>query len=230
MGRHARLIVPGVALHVYQRGNNHQDCFRDRTDHVVYRAIMRDLFSTRPCALHAYCLMTNHVHLLLTPENMTACALLMRDLAGCYAGYFNRRYGRSGTLWEGRFGSCVVDSAHYVLGCYRYVELNPVRAGMVRAALDYEWSSARDNCGQASSHLLTPHAEYAALGEDDPWRQRAYRQLLDSGDEPLALKALREATGSGLPLVGEPLKAQLQATGARIARGKPGPRAPKLSR
>ena len=138
MGRHARLIVPGVALHVYQRGNNHQDCFRDRTDRVVYRAIMRDLFATRPCALHAYCLMTNHIHLLITPENVTACALLMRDLAGCYAGYFNRRHGRSGTLWEGRFGSCVVDSPLYVLGCYRYIELNPVRAGMAGAALDYE--------------------------------------------------------------------------------------------
>jgi putative transposase len=230
MGRHARLIVPGVALHVYQRGNNHQECFRDRNDRVVYRAIMRDLFTTRPCALHAYCLMTNHVHLLMTPQDMTACALLMRDLAGCYAAYFNRRHRRSGTLWEGRFGSCVVDSTLYVLGCYRYIELNPVRAGMTGTALDYEWSSARDNCGQAHSQLLAPHAEYAALGADDAVRQRAYRQLLDIGEDPLARKALREATGSGLPLLGQPLKAQLQATGARLERGKPGPRGAKLSK
>ena len=230
MGRHARLIVPGVALHIYQRGNNHEDCFRDRNDRVIYRAIMRDVFATRPCALHAYCLMTNHVHLLMTPEDMTACALLMHDLAGCYAAYFNRRYRRSGTLWEGRFGSCVVDSALYVLGCYRYVELNPVRAAMVRTPLDYEWSSARDNCGETNAHLLTPHAEYTALGNTDSVRQRAYRQSLELGDDPLALKNLREATGSGLPLVGEPLKAELQASGARLARAKPGPRSVKLSK
>jgi len=229
MGRHARLIVPGIALHVYQRGNNHQDCFRDRNDWVVYRAIMRDLFATRPGALHAYCLMTNHVHLLMTPENMTACALLMRDLAGCYAAYFNRRHCRSGSLWEGRFGSCVVDSARYVLGCYRYIELNPVRAGMARGALDYEWSSARDNCGQTNARLVTPDCEYQALGDSDAVREGAYRRLLDLGDDPLALKDLRQATGSGLPLVGERLKAQLEASGARLERGRPGPRGVKLS-
>ena len=150
MGRHARLIVPGVALHIYQRGNNKQICFRDRNDHLVYLAIMRDLFAKRACALHAYCLMTNHVHLLVTPDNLTVCALLMRDLAGSYASYFNRRHGRSGTLWEGRFGSCLVDSALYVLGTYRYVERNPIRAGMIPGPLDYEWSSARAKVSSAS--------------------------------------------------------------------------------
>ena len=130
MGRHARLIVPGVALHIYHRGNNRQDCFQHRNDRLVYLAILFDLCGKRPCQLHAYCLMTNHVHLLLTPEDMSVCALLMRDLAGIYVSYFNRRYERSGTLWEGRFGSCLVDSARYVLGCYRYIELNPVRAKM----------------------------------------------------------------------------------------------------
>lgn len=229
MGRHARLIVPGVALHVYQRGNNHQDCFRDRTDRVVYRAIMRDLFGTRPCALHAYCLMTNHVHLLLTPQGMTACALLMRDLAGCYAAYFNRRYGRSGTLWEGRFGSCLVDSPRYVLGCYRYVELNPVRAGMVQRPVDYDWSSARANCGQATRELVTAHAEYAALGGDDAAREHAYRQFLDLGDDPAAVESVRKATWRGLPLVGESLKTRLEASGARLELGKRGPRNSKLT-
>jgi len=122
----------------------------------------------------------------------------------------------------------VVDSPFYVLGCYRYIELNPVRAGMVGAAVDYEWSSARDNCGYAISHLLAQHAEYSALGDDDALRRRAYRQLLELGDDPIALKGLRDATGSGLPLVGERLKAELQASGARLERGRPGPRAAKL--
>src|SRR5204862_1379377 len=112
---------------------------------------------------------------------------------------------------------------------YRYIELNPVRAGMAREALDYEWSSARDNCGQTNARLLTPHGEYEALGDGDAVRQRAYRHLLDLGDDPLALKSLRRATGSGLPLVGERLKAELEANGARLERGRPGPRGAKLS-
>jgi len=118
MGRHARLVVPGVALHIFHRGNNRQDCFQHRSDRLVSLAILFDLCGKRPCALHADCLMTNHVHLLVTPQDMTVCALLMRDIAGSYVSYFNRRYERTGTLWEGRFGSCLVDSARYVLGCY----------------------------------------------------------------------------------------------------------------
>ena len=229
MGRHARLIVPGVALHIYQRGNNKQICFRDRNDHLVYLAIMRDLFAKRACALHAYCLMTNHVHLLVTPDNLTVCALLMRDLAGSYASYFNRRHGRSGTLWEGRFGSCLVDSALYVLGTYRYIERNPIRAGMIPGPLDYEWSSARANVGASLGNELTRHPEFLALGNDDPARHRAYRVLLDMGDDAAVVKSLREATGSGYPLVGEALKAQLAVNGARVEPGKPGPRKENLS-
>jgi putative transposase len=217
MGRHARLVVPHVALHIYQRGNNHQDCFLRRSDYLIYLAILRDVCRTRPCALHAYCLMTNHVHLLLTPEDAGVCARMMRDLAGRYASYFNRRYGRTGTLWEGRFGSCLVDSARYVLGCYRYVERNPVKAGMVPAAAAYEWSSAR-----------APHPEYLALAADEAARQRAYSNLLALDGDPLVEKGIREATHGGHALVGERLKTQLKTSGARVERGKPG-RKPKLA-
>ena len=229
MGRHARLVVPEVALHIYQRGNNHQDCFLRRSDYLVYLAILRHLCRTRPCALHAYCLMTNHVHLLLTPEDAGVCARMMRDLAGRYASYFNRRYGRSGTLWEGRFGSCLVDSALYVLGCYRYIERNPVKASMVPAAVAYEWSSARANAGLAAANELTPHPEYLALAADEPARHRAYSNLLDLDDDPLVVKSIREATHGGYALVGEPLKAKLKTSGARVERGKPGRKA-KLSK
>jgi putative transposase len=229
MARHARLVVPDVALHIYQRGNDRQDCFRRRGDYLVYLAILRDLFAMRPCVLHAYCLMTNHVHLLVTPQSAAVCARLMRDLAGRYASYFNRRYARTGTLWEGRFGSCLVDSALYVLGCYRYIELNPVRARMVSGPLAYDWSSARANTGLVNPDGLTAHAEYLALGEDDAARRGAYRKLLDLGDDPIAVKSLREATGGGYPLVGEPLKAKLTTNGARVERGKPGPRKQKPS-
>lgn len=221
-------MVPDVALHIYQRGNNRQVCFRRPGDYLVYLAILREQFEKRACALHAYCLMTNHVHLLVTPQDATVCARLMRDLAGCYAGYFNRRYGRTGTLWEGRFGSCLVDSARYVLGCYRYVELNPVRAGMVSGPLVYEWSSARANAGLAKGDGLVAHAEYVALGENDGARRHAYRTLLDSGDDAGVVENVRKATGGGYALVGDTLKAQLIADGARVQPGKRGPK-PKLA-
>lgn len=227
MARHARLIVPGVALHIYQRGNDRRDCFRDRNDHLVYLAILRELCGKQPCALHAYCLMTNHVHLLLTPHDMRTTARLMRDLAGCYASYFNRRYGRTGTLWEGRFGSCLVDSSQYVLGCYRYVELNPVRAGMVSDALAYEWSSARINVGLENCNIVEPHVEYKALATSEAERRARYGALLHAKDDASVAASLRDATLAGLPLVGERLKTQLQASGARVERGKAGrPRPP----
>jgi REP element-mobilizing transposase RayT len=173
MGRHARLVVPHVALHIYQRGNNHQDCFLRRSDYLIYLAILRDVCRTRPCALHAYCLMTNHVHLLLTPEDAGVCARMMRDLAGRYASYFNRRYGRTGTLWEGRFGSCLVDSARYVPGCYRYVERNPVKAarcqrqprmsGQARAPRIRNTSPSRPTKPRVNAHIRTCSLSMAIL-------------------------------------------------------------------
>ena len=175
MGRHARLVVPDVALHVVQRGNNRQDCFHHDTDRIVYLTLLRDAAALRHCALHAYCLMTNHIHLLFTPPDEGACSLMMRDVGRDYAGYFNRRYERTGSLWERPFKSCLVDSASYVLACYRYIERNPVRAHMVDHPGAYLWSSYRGN-GVGNDRLLTPHAEYAALAHDE------YRRMVsDTG-------------------------------------------------
>ena len=229
MPRPPRSILPGVAVHVNQRGNNRVACFRHESDYLMYLAHLRQLCEKYDCAAHAYCLMTNHVHLLLTPSAPGACTALMRDLGQRYVQYFNRRHERTGTLWEGRFGSCLVDSAAYVLGCYRYIELNPVRARMVIGPLAYDWSSARANTGLVNPDGLTVHAEYLALGQDDAARRRAYRKLLDLGDDPMVAKSLREATGGGYPLVGESLKTKLTTSGARVERGKPGPRKPKPS-
>jgi putative transposase len=223
MARHARLIVPGIALHIRQRGNNGQDCFRARADYLVYLAMFREIAAPRPCEVHAYCLMTNHVHLLLTPRDERSCALLMRDLGGCYASYFNRRYARTGSLWEGRFRSCLVDSAAYVLACYRYIERNPVRAGMVPGVQAYEWSSFAVNSGAASDRLITPHAEYGALAADALRRQGAYREFVQMSDDPVFVLAAREALGGGYPLVGDALKAELATDGKRVAAAKPGP-------
>jgi putative transposase len=224
MPRQARLILPDVALHIVQRGHNRRDCFRHDTDYLVYLANLRDLAASLQCALHAYCLMTNHVHLLLTPSSAQACARLMRNLGQRYVQYFNRRYDRSGTLWEGRYRSCLVDSAQYVIACYRYIERNPVRAAMVASVSIYRWSSYNGNSGQASSQLLTPHPEYLALGLDETSRHAAYKDLFAVGDEPAFLAAIRDATNGGFALVGERLKATLPADmQRRLERRPPGP-------
>jgi len=223
MPRQARLVFPGVALHVTQRGHNRKACFGHDTDHLVYLTVLHQLLAKSGCALHAYCLMTNHVHLLLTPSDAHSCAELMRDLGQRYVQYFNRRYGRSGTLWEGRFHSCMVESPEYVLACHRYIELNPVRAGMVPSAAAYRWSSHNGNSGRLDNKLLTRHAEYLALSHDEASRQSAYRQLFDQVDDAAFLAAIRDATNGGFPLVGETLKARIKASGRRTEPRKPGP-------
>lgn len=226
MPRLARLVVPDVAMHVVQRGHDRKDCFRHDTDRLVYLSNLGDLAAQIQCAVHAYCLMTNHVHLLLTPSADDSCARLMRNLGQRYVQYFNRRYDRRGTLWEGRFHSCLVESAEYVLACYRYIERNPVRANMVASADAYLWSSHNGNAGRVPNKLLTPHVEYLALSERDAARPSAYRGLFEQADDPAFLAAIREATYGGLPLVGKELKAKLAAETSRpLEHRKPGPKA-----
>jgi putative transposase len=224
MARQPRLIVPEVALHIVQRGVDREDCFRQEPDRLVYLSLLRDLSAATNCALHAYCLMTNHVHLLLTPRHTQGPATLMRKLGQRYVPYFNRRYARTGTLWEGRFKSCLVDSARYVLGCHRYIELNPVEARMVVAPADYAWSSHRGNIGLVDDKLLTSHPEYLALGSEPASRHTWYRGLFDVDDDAALFTAIREATIGGYALVGDALKLQLEKEALRpLARRKPGP-------
>jgi putative transposase len=223
MARQPRLVVPDIALHIVQRGVDRQDCFSEETDRVVYLALLRELSAETRCAVHAYCLMTNHVHVLLTPATDEGPSVLMRKVGQRYVPYFNRRYGRTGTLWEGRFKSCLVESARYVLGCHRYIECNPARAGMVPHPGAYRWSSYRANVGLGGDALITPHPEYTALGP------AAYRGLFDQALDPALVKAIREATNGGYPLVGDALKQQLARQARRtLARGKPGP-APRVA-
>jgi putative transposase len=225
MARHPRLILPGVALHVVQRGNNRNACFRRDSDYLTYLALLRHLGRKYQCAVHAYCLMTNHVHLLVSPFDAGGCGLLMRDLGRCYVPYFNRSHERTGTLWEGRFRACLVESARYVLACYRYIELNPVRAGMVNSPDEHKWSSHAGNGGIRTDPLLTPHGDYLALGLEEQTRRVAYLDLFQQRLESGVLSAIREATHGGLPLASDGFKAAVLApAGARIVCGKPGPR------
>ena len=149
----------------------------------------------------------------------------MRNLGQRYVQYFNRRYQRSGTLWEGRYHSCLVDSAAYVVACHRYIERNPVRAGMVPSAADYRWSSHNGNTGRVSNTVLTAHPEYLALAANDASRQVAYAGLFAVADEPAFLAAIRDATHGGFALVGERLRSTLpENLQERLERRPPGPR------
>jgi putative transposase len=226
MPRSLRLILPGVAVHIIQRGNNRAACFRADGDYLVYLAHLRQLSEKYDCAVHAYCLMTNHVHLLLTPAADGACTALMRDLGQRYVQYFNRRHERTGTLWEGRFRSCVAESARYVLACHRYIELNAVRAGMVDHPSGYLWSSYAGNSGMRSDPLLTPHTEFEALAADADRRYLVYRRLFDGGLDPALVQGIRDATNAGYPLASDAFKANVLAPlGWKMEPAKPGPRA-----
>jgi putative transposase len=223
MPRPLRLILPGVAVHIIQRGNNRVACFRHDSDYLMYLTHLRQLSEKHDCAVHAYCLMTNHVHLLVTPQVADACTGLMRDLGQRYVQYFNRRHERTGTLWEGRFRSCLAESAVYVIGCYRYIELNPVRAGMVDHPSGYVWSSYAANSGMRADPLISSHAEYGALASDPQLRQAAYRGLFDQRLEPGLQRAIRDATNGGYPLASEHFKRSVLAPeGWRTEPGRPG--------
>jgi putative transposase len=211
------LVVPDVPLHIIQRGNDRMACFRQERDYLVYLALLQQASEKFACAVHAYCLMTNHIHLLVTPGSSDACKALMHGLAHRYAQYFNREHQRSGTLWDGRYRSCLVESSSYVLACYRYIELNPVRAGMVSHPKAYRWSSYAANSGARTDRLASPHAKFTALGP------AAYVDLIGVAVEPALLMQIRDATNSGYPLASESFKSVLgTVTGRKTGPGRAG--------
>jgi putative transposase len=166
-------------LHVVQRGNNRAACLVDDADRLVYLAMLEELARCTRCAVHAYVLMTNHVHLLLTPDSPPATSSLMQRLGMRFAAYVNRRHARSGTLWEGRFRAGSVASMEHVLACHRYIELNPVRAGIVEQPDQYRWSSHAANTGRAGRGFLTTHVVLSGLGHSPEAAAGAYRSLFD---------------------------------------------------
>lgn len=223
MPRQLRVLIGGVATHIVQRGHNRAACFRRDSDYLVYLLHLRELARKHACELHAYCLMTNHVHLLVTPSTDRACTSLMRDLGQRYVQYFNRQYVRSGTLWESRFRSFLVESAHYLLASYCYIERNPVDAGMVGLPGDYAWSSYAANSGGRADPAICPHAEYVALGEDVATRQMIYARMVQEQMEASLKAKIEEAFASGYPLASEAFKADLAArVGVKTEPGRPG--------
>lgn len=215
-------MLPGVAVHAIQRANNRSACFATDEDRAFYLFHLRRILVRARCQLHAYCLMSNHVHLLLTPEETGACSNLMKGIGQLYSQYANKLYEKSGHVWEGRFKSCLVQSEQYVLACYRYIELNPVRASLATRADQYQWSSYRANATGERSELLTPHHEYLRLGSTREERQAVYRDLfrMVQGDE---LERIRVATNAGYVLGDPSFRAMMaRKLGRRVDRGQAG--------
>lgn len=177
MARQPRIDVAGCPQHLIQRGNNRQPCFLANTDRHRYLDWLRRAATDYGGCVHAYVLMSNHVHLLATGAEQGALGRMMQSLGRNYVRYFNSRHQRTGTLWEGRFKSSLVDSERYLLTCYRYIELNPVRAGIVDHPERYRWSSFSCNARGQNNALITPHEAYLALGNTKTERTTAYRRL-----------------------------------------------------
>jgi len=197
MPRTARSIIPDVAVHIVQRAHDGAACFLDNADHEAYLEALRTYSARFDCAVHAYCLMTNHVHVLLTPRGPTDCSQLMKHLAQRYSKRLKVRTGRTGTLWEGRFFSAVVPTERYALACYRYIELNPVRAGLAAHPAEYRWSSYRANVVARTDDFLVPHVAYLALASDTTRRAAAYETLCNSSLDKAIADEIRKATRGG---------------------------------
>jgi putative transposase len=223
MPRRARLTLPNVPLHIIQRGINRQACFFTEEDYRSYLEWLTAYASKTGCNVHAYVLMTNHVHLLLSVDRAEFAGELMKELGQRYVQYVNRTYQRSGTLWEGRFRSCLIQEEDYLLACQRYIELNPVRANMVAHPAEHRWSSYRANAQGEFDALVKPHSLYIALGLDNAGRQMAYRELFRNELEPGLIGEIRRATNGNFVLGNERFAAQISAAvGRRAVPGKSG--------
>jgi len=216
MPRHARFRIDGYPLHIIQRGNNRSACFVDDLDRILYLSLLEEFREEHECKVHAFVLMTNHVHLLLTPAVAVKASHFMKDVAQRYAQHFNRKYKRTGSLWEGRFRSSIVDSG-YVLRCQRYIELNPVRAGMVPHPAFHPWSSYHANAEGLASNLVRPHGQYFLLGDDDCSRRASYREFLTDDFPQAETERIRRACRGGFALGSEAFMERLESILGRSA-------------
>lgn len=223
MARSRRLAVAGYPHHLIQRGNNRCAIFVDASDRNEYLAMLREAAVSAGVALHAYVLMDNHVHLLGTPAAADALSRMMQVLGRNYVGWFNHRHGRSGTLWEGRFRSSLIEGDPYLLACMRYIELNPVRAGMVASAEAFAWSSARHHLGLRTDALLTDHALFWSLGNTPFEREAAWRRFLEEGVPQTEAQVFAFAVVRGRALGSDAFLGRVASeTGLRVTPGRRG--------
>jgi len=223
MARQPRLTVTGYPHHVILRGNNRQDIFRASADFQRMLDLLFEHARAQGVEVHAYVLMSNHLHLLITPQKDQALSKMMQSVGRSYVQVFNKVHGRTGTLWEGRYRSTLIQTERYFLTCMAYIDLNPVRAHMVTQPEDYAWSSYGHYAGRRSDRLITPHALYWSLGNTPFAREAAYAELVQAGISADQQGALTDATLSGWALGDASFVAGLQPlTQRRLSKGKAG--------
>lgn len=223
MTRLPRLCPVDVPVHVVHRGHDRKICFVCDDDYLCYLSLLSEGSLFYGVEIHSWVLMTNHIHILVTPKVEHSVSRLMQHVGSHYVRYFNRMYGRTGTLWEGRFKSCLVEKENYFLVCQRYIELNPVRAKIVEDPGGYRWSSYRTNALGKVSNMIVPHEIYASLGFTSEERVSSYRKLFSEFLGSEVLDDLRKATQSGLAFGSDSFKDQIEATFERRVRPeKPG--------
>ncbi len=223
MARKPRFNLPGVPQHVVQRGNNREPCFYAVGDYYRYLDYLHDAATKNHAVIHAYVLMTNHVHLLVTPGEDYSITHMMQDLGRKYVRYINRTHSRTGTLWEGRFKANLVDSEAYLLTCMRYIEMNPVRAGIVNSPGEYRWSSYAKNAQGRSDKIIETHPLYLALGNTNLQRRHTYRELFRYHPDETQVHAIRDALSQELVLGRDDFKDRIEQMLKRQTRpGQPG--------
>lgn len=222
MPRKARHYIGGLPYHVVQRGNNRQACFMDPTDNHHYLELWQEVSKRYGVTVHAYCLMTNHVHFLATPAEADSLSNTTRVVGSRYAQYINRKCHRTGTLWEGRHRASLIQAGRHLLACYRYIELNPVRAGLVARPQAYSWSSYRVNA-LGDSGWIQPHPDYLGLARDHSGRLQAYRELFSEGLAADDLAGIRRAIHYSQPVGDDAFREQIEREhGIRLGRMKRG--------
>jgi len=215
-----RFVIQGQPQHVIQRGNNRDVIFVADEDYQYYLQTLGDACKKHDCDLHAYVLMTNHVHLLITPHTENGISKVMQSIGRYYVQYFNFQYQRTGTLWEGRYKATLLDSDGYLLICSRYIELNPVRAGMVKDPAEYPWSSYRFNALGEENDLITPHVSYQALGMDNAGCRFNYQALFEEHMPETVIEEIRSATNKAWVLGDERFRAEVESLMARQVQPK----------
>lgn len=227
MPRPHRIEIPGIPLHIVQRGNNRAACFFSDIDRRFYLKCLAETARQRGCAIHAYALMTNHVHLLVTPGAQGAASAMLQDVGRRYVRTINKIQGRTGTLWEGRFKSNLIDSETYLLICHRYIELNPVRAGMVVDPADYLWSSHAHYSSTRRDPIITEHPVYLSLGPSTENRRIAFLSLFGNLICESELTRLRMAVNKGWAIGSEHFLDRMESMAGRSIRPPRRGRPPK---
>lgn len=199
MARLPRIVIPNQPLHIMHRGNNRQDIFESEDDMLRIKEDIDHSLSKSSCHLHAYVIMSNHLHLLITPDDKVQLSKFMQSMANRYVRYYNAKHQRTGTIWEGRFKSCLVDSDNYLFSLYKYIEMNPVKANMVEYAADYPWSSYHCNALGKSDKLVTEHKLYTRLGNNSEERYTRYKKLFNE----LSISKQQEEQITNATLAGE---------------------------